>query len=119
MMNLISKLKNDPRIINSLWMLIEKSISLFGLIFVVSAVAKYTGPSIYGEISLAASIFLVVKTIAQLGLDQIYFKYSSQFKPYNYIFLRNSIKLISLIYCLITFLLMIFLCYYSSPSGVV
>lgn len=119
MMNLINKLKNDPRIRNSLWMLIEKGISLFGLIFIISAVAKYTGPTIYGEIALAASIFLVVKTIAQLGLDQIYFKYSSQFKPYNYIFLRNSIKLISLIYCLITFLLMIFLCYYSSPSGVV
>lgn len=119
MMKLISKLKNDPRIINSLWMLIEKSISLFGLIFVVSAVAKYTGPSIYGEISLAASIFLVVKTIAQLGLDQIYFKYSSQFKPYNFVFLRNSIKLVSLIYGLITFLLLIFLCYYSTPSGVI
>ncbi|MEJ8494208.1 hypothetical protein U0X50_02695, partial [Acinetobacter baumannii] len=71
MMNLIHKLKNDPRIRNSLWMLIEKGISLFGLIFIISAVAKYTGPTIYGEIALAASIFIVLKTIAQLGLDQI------------------------------------------------
>ncbi|MFW1844701.1 polysaccharide biosynthesis C-terminal domain-containing protein [Acinetobacter pittii] len=117
MMNLINKLKNDPRIRNSLWMLIEKALSLFGLIFVVSAVAKYTGPAIYGEISLAASIFLVVKTIAQLGLDQIYFKYSSQYKPYNFIFLSNSVKLVSLIYGLIAFLVLIFLYYYSTLTG--
>ncbi|MBK5975627.1 polysaccharide biosynthesis C-terminal domain-containing protein [Acinetobacter baumannii] len=117
MMNLINKLKNDPRIRNSLWMLIEKGISLFGLIFIISAVAKYTGPAIYGEISLAASIFLVVKTIAQLGLDQIYFKYSSQYKPYNFIFLSNSVKLVSLIYGLIAFLLLIFLYYYSTLTG--
>ena len=51
MIKLLYKLKNDPRIRNSLWMLVEKSISLFGLIFIISAVAKYTGPSIYGEIS--------------------------------------------------------------------
>ncbi|EPH1273856.1 oligosaccharide flippase family protein, partial [Acinetobacter baumannii] len=87
MMNLIHKLKNDPRIRNSLWMLIEKGISLFGLIFIISAVAKYTGPTIYGEIALAASIFIVLKTIAQLGLDQIYFKYVSQNKPYHSLFL--------------------------------
>ncbi len=117
MMNLIHKLKNDPRIRNSLWMLIEKALSLFGLIFVVSAVAKYTGPTIYGEISLAASIFLVVKTIAQLGLDQIYFKYTSQNKPYNFIFLNNSVKLVSLIYGLIAFLLLVFLYYYSTSTG--
>ncbi|BFM73945.1 hypothetical protein [Acinetobacter baumannii] len=86
MMNLIHKLKNDPRIRNSLWMLIEKGISLFGLIFIISAVAKYTGPTIYGEIALAASIFIVLKTIAQLGLDQIYFKYVSQNKPYHSLF---------------------------------
>lgn len=117
MMNIIHKVKNDPRIRNSLWMLIEKALSLFGLIFVVSAVAKYTGPTIYGEISLAASIFLVVKTIAQLGLDQIYFKYSSQYKPYNFIFLSNSVKLVSLIYGSIAFLLLLFLYYYSTLTG--
>ena len=96
-MNLISKLKSDARIKNSLWMLIEKSISLFGLIFIVSAVAKYTGPQIYGEIALAASIFILSKTIAQLGLDQVYFKYVSENKPYFDVFFKNAIKFISII----------------------
>ena len=95
MERLILKLKNDQRLRNSLWMLIEKSISLFGLIFIVSAVAKYTGPDIYGEIALAASIFIVAKTIAQLGLDQVYFKYVSENKPYFDIFYRNAVKFIS------------------------
>ena len=35
----------------------------FGLIFIISAVAKYTGPTIYGEIALAASIFIVLKQL--------------------------------------------------------
>ena len=83
MIKLFYKLKNDPRIRNSLWTFIEKAISLFGLIFIISAVAKYTGPTIYGEITLAASIFVVLKTIAQLGMDQIYFKYASQLKPFT------------------------------------
>ena len=43
MIKLFYKLKNDPRIRNSLWTFIEKAISLFGLIFIISAVAKYTG----------------------------------------------------------------------------
>lgn len=117
MKKLIDKLKNDPRIKNSLWMLIEKAISLFGLIFIVSAVAKYTGPGIYGEISLAASIFIVLKTIAQLGLDQIFFKYVSSSKPYHSIFLINSIKIVSLIYFLISFLVILFSYFFSSYTG--
>jgi O-antigen/teichoic acid export membrane protein len=117
MIKLFYKLKNDPRIRNSLWMLIEKAISLFGLIFIISAVAKYTGPTIYGEIALAGAIFLVVKPIAQLGLDQIYFKYTSQKKPYNYVFLNNAIKLSSLIYSILTLLVLIFSYFYSSKIG--
>lgn len=86
----IKRVISDPRIRNSMWMLIEKAISLFGLIFIISAVAKYTGPSIYGEISLAASIFIVIKTIAQLGLDQIFFKYISQKKQFHFLFFKNA-----------------------------
>lgn len=114
---LLFKLRSDPRIRNSLWMLIEKSISLFGLIFIVSAVAKYTGPSIYGEISLAASIFIVLKTAAQLGLDQIFFKYVSASKPYYNIFLINSIKIVSLLYVFISLVVIIMSYFFSSYTG--
>ncbi len=117
MERLILKLKNDQRLRNSLWMLIEKSISLFGLIFIVSAVAKYTGPDIYGEIALAASIVIVAKTIAQLGLDQVYFKYVSENKPYFDIFYRNAVKFISVIYFIIFLLVFLGAFFYASETG--
>lgn len=117
MMNLINKLKNDPRIRNSLWMLIEKGISLFGLIFIISAVAKYTGPTIYGEIALAASIFIVLKTIAQFGLDQIYFKYVSQNKPYHSLFLENSMIFISIIYLFLSMFVVTWAYFNTSFTG--
>jgi len=117
MKSLFFKLKSDPRIKNSLWMFVEKGISLFGLIFIISAVAKYTGPSIYGEISLAASIFIVLKTIAQLGLDQTFFKYVSEKKPYYNLFLFYAIKLISLIFILVFFLVFLWSIKFSSYTG--
>lgn len=117
MIKLFDKLKNDPRIRNSLWMLIEKAISLFGLIFIISAVAKYTGPTIYGEIALAASIFVVLKTISQLGLDQIYFKYVSQGKSYHYLFLKNAIKLISIIFIFMSLIIISISYFYASSIG--
>lgn len=117
MMNLFYKLKTDERLRNSLWMLIEKSISLFGLIFIISAVAKYTGPKIYGEISLAASIFIVLKTIAQLGLDQIYFKYVSQKKPYHNLFFNNSVLFISISYFILSLVIVFVAFFYASSTG--
>ncbi|MGN5534842.1 oligosaccharide flippase family protein [Acinetobacter sp. Lyrl_1] len=113
----IKKVVDDPRIRNSMWMLIEKAISLFGLIFVISAVAKYTGPTIYGEIALAGSIFLVVKPISQLGLDQIYFKYVSQNKPFIHFFFTNSLILITYIYIFISSLVLIFSWFNASLLG--
>lgn len=55
-------------------MMSEKAISLFGLFFVTSYVAKYVGPSVFGEIALATAIFQIVQIIAQLGGDNIIFK---------------------------------------------
>ena len=117
MIKLLYKLKNDPRIRNSLWMLVEKSISLFGLIFIISAVAKYTGPSIYGEISLAASIFIVIKTVAQLGLDQIFFKYVSQKKPFHFLFFKNATQLVSSIYLILSIIVIAVSYFYASTTG--
>jgi len=46
---------------NSLWMMLEKIISMFGLIFVMSYVAKYIGPDNFGKIALATTIFTFVR----------------------------------------------------------
>lgn len=65
---------NKKALSNSLWMMSEKIISIFGLIFVTSYVAKYVGPSIYGEIMYATTIFQIAQVASQLGSDVIIFK---------------------------------------------
>ncbi len=59
---------------NSLWMMLEKVVAIFGLIFVTSFVAKYVGPNIYGNIALALAIFQLVQIISQFGSEVIIFK---------------------------------------------
>lgn len=59
---------------NSLWMMLEKCISIFGLIFVTSYVAKYIGPSNFGKIALAATLFGFVQTLTWFGNQEILFK---------------------------------------------
>ncbi|WND06311.1 oligosaccharide flippase family protein [Acinetobacter soli] len=69
-MNLISKFKNKI-FLNSIWIILEKLIALFGLIFVTSFVAKYIGPESFGKLSFATTIFAVVQTLAIWGTDVI------------------------------------------------
>ncbi|MCF9000134.1 oligosaccharide flippase family protein [Acinetobacter nectaris] len=68
---LITKILNNPRIKNSIWMILEKVISIFGLIFVTSFVAKYIGPESFGKLSFATTLFALVQSIAIWGTDVI------------------------------------------------
>lgn len=52
----------------------EKLISIFGLIFVTSFVAKYIGPENFGKLTFASSIFAIIQTIAMLGSENIIFQ---------------------------------------------
>ena len=65
---------------NAIWMMVEKTISIFGLFFITSYVAKYIGPSLFGELSLAMAIFQIVLITSQMGCDNIIFKRVSK-KP--------------------------------------
>lgn len=94
----IFRLFKNSRIQNSMWMVLEKGVAFFGLIFVVSAVAKYLGPEVYGYLALAASVFSIVNVVARLGLDQVYFKTASKNQKNNNILLKNMMNMISLIY---------------------
>ncbi|MDX8239812.1 oligosaccharide flippase family protein [Acinetobacter pittii] len=98
-------LKNS-RIQNSMWMVLEKGVAFFGLIFVVSAVAKYLGPEVYGYLALAASVFSIVNVVARLGLDQVYFKIVSKNQKKNNTLLKNMIHMISLIYFPLSFIIL-------------
>ncbi|WP_313421314.1 oligosaccharide flippase family protein [Moraxella sp. CTOTU49803] len=97
MKNSLKKILNG-RLKNSLWMVSEKGISFFGLIFVTSLVAKYIGPSVYGELALAGTIFAIVRAVAILGIDQIYFKQASKKSYQNDQLIINAIYIISSIY---------------------
>ncbi|MCP6525017.1 polysaccharide biosynthesis protein, partial [Klebsiella pneumoniae] len=48
-------------------MMSEKIITLFGLIFVTSFVAKYVGTEVFGQIAFATSLFQIAMIVAQLG----------------------------------------------------
>ena len=72
-MSLVKKLKNKV-FTNSIWMMSEKLISIFGLIFVTSFVAKYIGPENFGKLTFASSIFAIIQTIAMLGSENIIFQ---------------------------------------------
>lgn len=63
---------------NSLWMMLEKVISIFGLIFVNALMAKYIGPDNFGKLAFTTSIFLFVQTLAWFGAQNILFKRFSQ-----------------------------------------
>lgn len=112
---LIEKITSDNRFKNAIWMVIEKGISLIGLIFVISAMAKYMGPRTYGYIALSTSIFVIIKSISQMGLDQIYFKHISKGRTKNNFFMQNAIILVSIIYGLFSIIICIFY-FYKIPE---
>lgn len=66
---------------NAAWMMSEKIVSVFGVIFVTSYVAKSFGPAIFGQIAFSASLFSIVQTIAIFGTETILFKSISKSVP--------------------------------------
>ncbi|MBS0910034.1 oligosaccharide flippase family protein [Tatumella sp. JGM118] len=72
---ILTKLSSNAHVLkNSFWMMSEKIVSIFGLIFVTSFVAKYIGPVNFGKLTYAASIFAIVRSVAMLGTDDVIFQ---------------------------------------------
>lgn len=71
---------------NSIWMISEKFINIFGLIFINSYMAKYIGPENFGKIIFATSLFAFVQVISWFGSQNIIFKRISE-RPENGIYL--------------------------------
>ncbi|EXF57463.1 polysaccharide biosynthesis family protein [Acinetobacter sp. 1294596] len=74
MYRLIIRSAKDPRIKNSIWMMSEKLIAIFGLIFVTSFVAKYIGPENFGKLTFVGSIFAIVQTLSLMGTENVIFQ---------------------------------------------
>ncbi|TEU26937.1 polysaccharide biosynthesis protein [Alkanindiges illinoisensis] len=69
----------DKRIFsNSAWMMLEKFLGIFGLIFVNAYMAKYIGPENFGKLAFTTSIFVFVQTLSWFGAQNILFKRFSE-----------------------------------------
>ncbi|WP_343463853.1 polysaccharide biosynthesis C-terminal domain-containing protein [Pantoea sp.] len=66
---------------NAAWMMSEKVVSVFGVIFVTSYVAKSFGPTIFGQMAFSTSLFSMVQTVAIFGTETILFKRISKSAP--------------------------------------
>ncbi|MFE8117179.1 oligosaccharide flippase family protein [Brenneria goodwinii] len=89
-------------LLNSIWMMSEKIISIFGVIFVASYVAKYVGPNIFGQIAFATSLFQIAQVIAQLGSDVIIFKRVSKNNESGIRLINTTLSLRAMTYILIS-----------------
>lgn len=63
---------------NAVWIMLEKSINIIGLIYINSLMAKYVGPDNFGKINLTTSLFLFVQTLSWFGGQNIIFKRMSE-----------------------------------------
>ena len=63
---------------NAIWIMLEKSINIIGLIYVNSLMAKYIGPDNFGKINITTSLFIFVQTLSWFGGQNIIFKRMSE-----------------------------------------
>ncbi|WP_313375417.1 polysaccharide biosynthesis C-terminal domain-containing protein [Pantoea sp. CTOTU50773] len=63
---------------NAIWIMLEKSVNIIGLIYINSLMAKYIGPDNFGKINIATSLFIFVQTLSWFGGQNIIFKRMSE-----------------------------------------
>ncbi|MCL9667435.1 polysaccharide biosynthesis C-terminal domain-containing protein [Rosenbergiella epipactidis] len=105
---MIGYLLNNNKAVNALWMMSEKFISLFGLIFVTSYVAKYIGPENFGRLTYATTIFGLVRVIAMLGLDDIFFQKISSNQLLGEKILQSSKSIRDFIFIIFSILFLVY-----------
>lgn len=49
---------------NAIWIMLEKSVNIIGLIYINSLMAKYIGPENFGKINISTSLFIFVQTLS-------------------------------------------------------
>lgn len=98
---------------NSLWMMLEKFIGVFGVIFVMSYVAKYIGPTNFGKIALATTLFMFVQTLTWFGNQEILFKRVSKNNQSGLQYLGSTQALRRLLFLCLTCPILIYLYIFS------
>lgn len=98
---------------NSLWMMSEKLISIFGLIFVTSFVAKYIGPENFGKLTFVTSIFAIVQTIALMGTENIIFQKTAKNRIFGEYLIFASKRIRDYVYTFLSLIILISLYFYA------
>lgn len=98
---------------NSLWMMLEKFIGIFGVIFVMSYVAKYIGPTNFGKIALATTLFTFVQTLTWFGNQEILFKRVSKNNQSGLQYLGSTQAIRRILFLVFTLPILIYLYIYS------
>lgn len=98
-------------------MISEKLVSIFGLVFVVSYVAKYVGPSIFGQISMSMSLFQIIQIISQFGSDVVIFKRVSKNHDSGVRLMKSTFPIRFFVYLLLSIPILIYAYNENSHSG--
>ncbi|MBF7688991.1 MATE family efflux transporter [Acinetobacter rathckeae] len=96
---------------NTLWIVAEKSLSIFGLIFVTSLVAKYIGPENFGKLVFASSIFAVLQTVAMFGSENVIFQKTSTSVKIGQRIIETTRIIRNTIYFIMAYMLIVYLYY--------
>ena len=96
-------------------MMLEKVISIFGLIFVNALMAKYIGPENFGKLAFTTSIFLFVQTLAWFGAQSILFKRFSQNAQSGLKLVISTQKMRQFFCVLASAIALVYLWFYTDP----
>lgn len=98
---------------NAFWMMSEKFISMIGLIFVNSYMAKYIGPNDFGKIAYAATIFTFVQTLSWFGGQNVLFKRMSENSRSGILLALSTQSLRRIIFFISSTIALMYLYYYT------
>lgn len=99
--------------INSMWSFLEKLISIFGLIFVTSLIAKYIGPENFGKLNYTIILFSIVQTITWMGSENIIFQRASKNSNSAWFLIKKTKKIRNIIFNLVSIPLLTYLYIYT------
>lgn len=104
----------DRKIVfNTFWIISEKFVSVFGLVFVNSLVAKYIGAENFGKLNLSVTIFAIIQIFSFVGSQDLIFRRASK-KPQSAWYLIHKTQIIRSIAFFLTALpTLIYLYFYT------
>lgn len=89
----------------------EKLISIFGLIFVTSFVAKYIGPENFGKLTFASSIFAIIQTVAMFGSENIIFQKTAKNRKFGEHIIDSTKVIRDILYLTLSLFTLIYIYY--------